>query len=221
MEEQFYLVWPAIEKFVKATFIVPLLILLLLINQACNFGLLSSIIAGFYGTADAVYRPIFLITFTPILLGVLAAHGMHHSKTGIWITTIMRGYWVALLFLMIAIGVCEFAPVLQGLPRLLVHISFCALLVAMVVNPKNVFSTFLNARPIAYLGTISYGMYLYHVFVLFFVEKIEGIAGWQFPPSMLFIIVSAITIGIAALSFRYFERPIMRKARPVNALGVS
>jgi peptidoglycan/LPS O-acetylase OafA/YrhL len=220
MEEQFYLVWPAVEKFVRAAWIVPLIVVLLLVNQAVNFHFFGTAIAALYGTADAVDRPIFLITFTPILLGVLAAHAMHDARLGPRVAGVLQGRWVPALLLLVAVAVCQVAPGLQGVARLCVHLLFCALLVSLVINPANVFAGFLNWRPLAYLGTISYGLYLYHTFVIFTIDKLVLWSGRALAPWAVFAIATAVSIALASLSFRYFERPVMalrhRRAKVVT-----
>ncbi|HVU97277.1 MAG TPA: acyltransferase [Puia sp.] len=62
----------------------------------------------------------------------------------------------------------------------------------------------LEWRPLRYLGKISYGIYLIHQFVLYFLFHT-----WFFRHPMgetgMFIIGATLTIGFAALSYRYFE----------------
>lgn len=70
---------------------------------------------------------------------------------------------------------------------------------------------FLNTRPLQYVGRISYGLYLYHLFVPYGLGMILA----RFPDVKMpenqwlqFLIYSAISIGIAAFSSRWIERPI-------------
>lgn len=219
MEEQFYLVWPAVEKYLKANWIVPLLVVLIGLNQACNFGLFGDAIQAVYGAGDARNRPVFLITFTPILLGVLAAHGMHHPATGLWLTAALRARGTPLVLLLLMVAVCEMVPQLQGFPRFLIHLLFCALLLSLVVAPRHVLSPLLDSRPLAALGRISYGIYLYHVFVLAAVEKVLESRQWHLAPFAMFLIVGGVSIGLAAVSFRFLERPIMSWGRPRSKAG--
>jgi peptidoglycan/LPS O-acetylase OafA/YrhL len=73
--------------------------------------------------------------------------------------------------------------------------------------------------PLVYLGSISYGVYLYHGFVGAAVAPHLPDVGWK----LVFLIKSAITIGVAAISWRLLERPLnalklhfpyVRAARP-------
>jgi peptidoglycan/LPS O-acetylase OafA/YrhL len=78
---------------------------------------------------------------------------------------------------------------------------------------------FLRLRPVVYLGTISYGIYLWHQA---FIEKIHQWGGWsKFAlPNGPFLVHAfgalAITIVVASASYYLVERPIMRfKDRPL------
>ena len=219
MEEQFYLVWPSVERFLRASLVVPVLLVLIVICQLCNFGLFADAITAVYGS-EGVRRPLFLITFTPILLGVLAAHAMHDPRIGQALTGLLRNRWMPPLLLSAAMLICEYAGQLQGTPRLLVHLLFCLLLIAVVVNPQGIFSRTLQSRVMFYLGSISYGIYLYHTFILAVVQRLGELRGIALPPSILFLVGASAATAVAALSFRYFETPIM-KLRHRNAVSNS
>jgi peptidoglycan/LPS O-acetylase OafA/YrhL len=68
----------------------------------------------------------------------------------------------------------------------------------------------LSLAPIRYIGRISYGLYLYHYLVLFFLDipqyKVAAI-GTSWERALLAII---LTFGIAHVSFRYLETPFLR-----------
>ena len=212
MEEQFYLVWPTVEKYLRRA-LIPVLLGLIAVSQLCNFGYLTSTITAIYGGPAGLVRPIFLITFTPILLGVLAAHLMHDPRTGVAITRVLGNRWMPLVLLLAAGVVCEISVQLQGATRLGVHVLFALMLVAMVVNPRGVFSRILQSRIMVYLGSISYGLYLFHTFVLWGVQRFCEAKGIVLSPFPLFVVVSALSIGVAALSFEYVEKPIMNARR--------
>jgi peptidoglycan/LPS O-acetylase OafA/YrhL len=71
----------------------------------------------------------------------------------------------------------------------------------------------LVTRPLIFVGTISYGIYLIHPFVMPTVLLIERRFNVHFPipnyPGFgQFLSVALISIAIASLSWRFFERPI-------------
>jgi peptidoglycan/LPS O-acetylase OafA/YrhL len=225
MEEQFYLLWPTVEKFFKRALVIPTLLVLIVISQLCNFGYFSDVITWIYGGPAGPVRPIFLITFTPILFGVLAAHAMHDEKVGKFITGLLMHRWMPPVLLIAAGIVCETSSNLQGATRLAVHVLFCALLLSMVINPRGLFSRTLQSRTMSYLGSISYGIYLYHTFILWAVGRVAEMRHIVLTPIELFFIVAALAIALAAVSFKYFETPIMalrhRKAAAGAAAGAA
>jgi peptidoglycan/LPS O-acetylase OafA/YrhL len=216
MEEQFYLVWPSVEKFLRGAWVVPLLVVLIVVNEMCNFDVFKPLIVEFYG-ADGWRRPMFLITFAPILLGVLAAHAMHDPRTGRAIARVLGNRWMPALFMALALLICEYTPTLRGVPYACLHLCFCAALLAMVINPQGVFSRVLQSRPLFWLGSISYGIYLYHTMVIWALERVSESRHLNLAPWLQFSIVAVIAIAIAGLSFKYFETPIMRRRHRAKA----
>jgi peptidoglycan/LPS O-acetylase OafA/YrhL len=78
------------------------------------------------------------------------------------------------------------------------------------------FFKFRNFKILTYLGKISYGSYMFHILVIDFI--IFGVAVWQgelsgFSKFMFPIVAFIITIIVAHLSFKYFEKPFLRFRR--------
>jgi len=70
----------------------------------------------------------------------------------------------------------------------------------------------LRARPLVYIGTISYMMYLIHIPVWVTVYKILSfLEGKEVNPGFLLVLLSvAVTIAVASLSWKFVEKPILR-----------
>ncbi len=69
----------------------------------------------------------------------------------------------------------------------------------------------LRSRVLIYIGTISYGIYLFHLPVIHALGTLQsrlGMGNLRHHSVLHFVIMSLITILLAALSWRYFERPI-------------
>jgi len=61
-------------------------------------------------------------------------------------------------------------------------------------------------KPLIYLGKISYGLYVFHVAAIRLVQKAQpSLAG-----PVVLIIAFALTVAMAALSYRYLESPFLR-----------
>jgi peptidoglycan/LPS O-acetylase OafA/YrhL len=75
------------------------------------------------------------------------------------------------------------------------------------------FGRVLMLRPLAYIGTISYGIYLFHLFVVPVATVIERHTGIDLPvpvergPAQL-VVVTGASIAMAAVSWRVLEGPI-------------
>lgn len=67
----------------------------------------------------------------------------------------------------------------------------------------------LRFAPLQYIGTISYGLYLYHQTVIFHILPKSNILGLSDGPS-LWVAQVGLSIVIASLSWQFFERPILR-----------
>jgi peptidoglycan/LPS O-acetylase OafA/YrhL len=93
-------------------------------------------------------------------------------------------------------------------------IGALACLIHHGVDAETVLARILNSRAAVALGTWSYSIYLWHVPTHYLVMGIFGAAGHPvsgLSPSNARIlegVTMLAVIGIAALSFRYFERPI-------------
>ena len=129
------------------------------------------------------------LLFLPGFVGLLAAVGYFHvdSMAPIPVARLMLGYLVALA-------------------------STAAVFLSLLHS-----TSFLWAR-LAWLGRISFGLYVYHSFVLQTLFYPSSSAPrWHVArqhPLFCDLIALAVTIGLASLSYRFFELPIHRiKAR--------
>jgi peptidoglycan/LPS O-acetylase OafA/YrhL len=68
----------------------------------------------------------------------------------------------------------------------------------------------LRDRRLVRLGTISYGIYLYHPFVLIFAPMIQKGLGLRIAPWMMDVAKVAACVGLAEVSWRLVERPTLR-----------
>jgi peptidoglycan/LPS O-acetylase OafA/YrhL len=76
-----------------------------------------------------------------------------------------------------------------------------------VIREDHILSPILSWRPLAYIGSISYGMYLLHGMAYAVVRK----AGFIPARSVAeFVTATLVTIAVAALSYRLFESRFLR-----------
>ena len=102
--------------------------------------------------------------------------------------------------------------ILAGLA--LVDLISVVMILQVFVHPQSLFTRLLGHPWLVYLGTISYGLYLWH-FPIFKVLRHLGYDKW-----ILISIGSALSLLIAALSYRFMESPLLRlKERFTRSAG--
>lgn len=77
----------------------------------------------------------------------------------------------------------------------------------------------LSSSPLVYLGTISYGIYLYHYFMIWVFRREFGWIRKEHPnQAVYFLALTAATIAVASISWFAFERPIngLKRYFPYN-----
>ena len=79
-----------------------------------------------------------------------------------------------------------------------------AMIIAYCLNPTGCARWVLTSRPVVYVGSISYGIYLYHYVI--FRDARPRMPG---PHLMTFFIAAVLSIAVAACSFRYLETPFL------------
>ncbi len=123
-----------------------------------------------------------------------------------------------------------FSGVLFGQQRevfvyLAVDALACAALLAALLRWRG--SGWLAWPPLAWVGRVSYGGYLFHALVLWALVQALGVSAKELPVEqrlLFFAVVWGLTVALASLSFRAFELPLARRwrigaARPAGGAG--
>jgi peptidoglycan/LPS O-acetylase OafA/YrhL len=101
----------------------------------------------------------------------------------------------------------------------LLSFSICsvAVIFAFTGGPLGPVGRAVAWRPLRWLGTVSYGVYLWHwPVIVFLTEERAHLGGWPLDGLRV-----AVTLAVAALSFRYVESPIRHGALPGRRLLVA
>lgn len=210
VEEQFYMVWPVLLLFLPRRVLVPTLCVLIAWNVAAALDLFDRV--GI--TAIQVGLLSFGLrgpTYAPILMGALMAVLMHHRTGFAVLSALTKGKMASWLWFGILMAAYALLPdKLRGWPNLVVHSIMCLSLISLVVREDNGMAPLLRLRPIARVGQISYGIYLYHLFALAIVTKGFEVLG-IFPFGWWGVLVSyfLVAILISEISFRTLEAYFM------------
>jgi peptidoglycan/LPS O-acetylase OafA/YrhL len=206
-EEQFYLLWPFLQKYV--VFAMPLLIGFFIFNQGVNFGMLRHILslenAAYFDSLEIVQ-----CTFTPICLGIFLAYLLNNRKGYNFFYSIFgkkySPFW-ACLGLFIALNLP--GEDIRGAVRLTIQIFAALLIASLVVKENNIFQRILTFYPIKRIGVVSYGMYLYHLFLLAVALKIMQLLHFHHT-LLLFFLTLILTYLFSEISYRFYESPLLR-----------
>jgi peptidoglycan/LPS O-acetylase OafA/YrhL len=206
VEEQYYLLWPLLLLALPRRWILPVLGVLIAVNVAGILGVFAPL--GIVPVETGVLRiALPNATYAPILMGSAVALVLHDRRSFAWVWPLLGGRLAPPLAFAVLLTLMALAPPdLRGWPNLAIHLAMSACLVTLVIRDRNVLTPLMSLRPIARVGEISYGLYLYHLIALAVVMKLlPGL-----PPLAVFLVYSALAMVIAELSFRTLERVFLR-----------
>lgn len=206
VEQQFYLVWPFLVLLVPRRGLEPTILGLVALAPVTRGALYG---AGF--TDFAQFNVLPFASFDSLGLGALVALWMNPSQVA------MGPRWQLLSVLAAIAGVGIVFLRLRGEWPANPEQTLYAILFAWVIKRSSTgfagaLGVLLTWPPLVWLGTISYGVYVYHMFAPRIVgAALRGIAApvqWQ-SGGPLFLFSTATTIAVATLSWRFMERPIL------------
>lgn len=215
VEEQFYLAWPLALRLVPRRAVLSVLGLLVAVNVMGVMGAFAPL-----GLVAFDWGPLHVAlpnaTYAPILMGaglalILDRRAGFFAMTRLFGARAAAPALLAFLLLLMAILPSD----LRGLPNLALHLTMTAALAALVLREDNGLAWVLRLRPLARMGEISYGVYLYHLFALHIAQGILGRIGIEAPWAILGSYVT-ISFLMAEISFRTLETWV-RRFRPGSA----
>lgn len=211
-EEQFYLFWPWLMKFVRRS-AIPMVFILFGIALTPHF---TDYLAFNHAQAGSTLHTVlkqFTSFFSYFKISCMAMGGLfalalfkeHRPMLSIL-------YHPLIQCLALAGG---FGGWLSGwhLPYFtdeVYALFFAVILINTAANPKSLLS--FDYRLTNWLGSISYGIYVYHwavIYLLMDLLMVLDLAPWQFNV-LLYAGALVIVIVLSHLSYRYFERPFLR-----------
>jgi peptidoglycan/LPS O-acetylase OafA/YrhL len=198
-EEQFYLIWPVLMKYLKNKWIliISTIVIYHTVRYSLNHLQLEGFAKGFRG---------FWNTFHVDIMAVGAAFALIHFKGYNFITKVISHWSVqAIAWLGLAVAIWK------GLWFGFFHYQVFAVLFGIVIYnlATNAYSLIkLEFAPLNYLGKISYGLYMYHPFAIVIAIHTCQAMGYSHYV-VLYPLAIALTVGISAVSYRFLETPFM------------
>jgi len=209
VEEQFYLFWPFVIAFVPRRFLVHTILALAAVTLLFRL----SVWLGGYNTRT-VGR---LLPGNLILLGagcLLAAVSYRGGRANCfdWYTPNLRRWFSAAALLALGLAILSWSlfPKEGGMVRYFTNDLLCGTFYAWLVlegaiGVRGRLAPLFDSGGLQYIGRISYGLYLVHNWMPDIVTRFFGpLPKYQAAPLVL-----AGTFGICALSWQFFEKPVM------------
>lgn len=226
VEEQFYLIWPAVFKKIKASAIPKVLGAVIV---------LSFIYRYIHWNNYEIIRYMTFSVFSDLAIGCLLAYLVYFKKGFVeFFEKLPR--WAILLNYIAVFGY----PVLRGVLSFMISgvfyhtmyalesVIFCILFSVVIMEQcfsKNSFFKVGNSKALSYLGKISYGLYAYHMIAMVIVLWV-GVVWFDMPivhhSLSVLGLISASTFMISLLfahfSYQYMEKPILRLKEKIGYL---
>ncbi len=204
VEEQFYLFWGVLLflLFKLKSFSFPLIIGLLY--------LLSFFFSVFYWTDEQVMAHHTLAVCQDILMGAFVGWSVFKGKQWVFQLQAIKK-WKVLLIYAIGIGFCLlknkiFSDQLILVERFTLSFFFAFILIDQIGGQHSIFKLG-KIKGFDNLGKISYGIYMYHLVIMYLVLLIIPFESWPSAASITAFILSSVilTYLTAALSYRFIE----------------
>jgi peptidoglycan/LPS O-acetylase OafA/YrhL len=207
VEEQFYLVWPLVIILVPKRQLLRVIVFAILVGLAAKL-----IIALISERSFPAVRYFTLSCLDTLALGALLAYFVEH-KGLIAISKSREVKWLLWFSLpMVIVGsilsFADFTPLKLVLPFMFGRtLLFGWLIIKAAQGFSGLAGYVLALPPVTYLGKISYGMYLFHKPIPYFMRTL-GVPSDLFHPIVMFFVYTIFAIIIASLSWHFFESPI-------------
>lgn len=203
LEEQFYLLWPLVVKMKKKW------IILLIITVVSIFLTLKLLGYFLLGKESVLYIFLHINRFHCMLIGALGAI-LYFEKYSIFLKIVTaKGTqlvsWVT--FFIISFDIIHIPSVLTDE---LFSVTTLSIILGQITVKNRVFN--LDNYIFNFLGRISYGIYIIHpLVIMFFLYLIKDIPVSSFIKCViLYTLAITVTVGLAYLSYQYFEKPFLR-----------
>jgi peptidoglycan/LPS O-acetylase OafA/YrhL len=202
IEEQFYLLWPLWVRRSSRASLQMTAVVLVLVAFLVRLWLLS------IGSSEAAIWCNTFARLDPIAVGIFVAATLHGRDVDIAPAvrvTLFSGGFAMLGVVFTGCRLQEDAiPVVLGMIGYPLGTAAVTMIFFSVIGTRS-----LALSPLLYLGQISYGLYVFHRFALDLVFKhLRWVV--DLGPAGRVVAAFSLTIALAALSYRYLEKPFLR-----------
>lgn len=202
VEEQFYLFWPFLIRKIKDK-LVPLLFALIILQLGLR------VIVWFFWPYSFLANLSILMRFDCMMIGGLGA--IFYKANNIQFMKIVDNKFTQLIcFLILGLLICNKFHINAVVDTFIISLMSVGLIVGQI-NIKNRLIS-LDTKVFDFLGKISYGIYIYHLLIIFLAHKFifritdDSFLNYVF----VYLGIIALTILTAYISYEYFEKRFIK-----------
>lgn len=216
VEEQFYVVWGLLFYFFRRhilTFFIVILLAMPMLNflhhLSYNYVQQHSNASPFLRYFNSGVTYLKFSRFSTFAIGSLFGYAYFHQKA--WIQYFKKKQVQVLLYAVLFLSVFFNIQVPYMEYEYISFLMACLMLMA-TFKKESLFNY--SASAISYLGKISYGIYLFHIFAIVFACKLTALFFSSESNLGVTLVLCMLTIGMSIilgeLSYRYFETYFLR-----------
>jgi peptidoglycan/LPS O-acetylase OafA/YrhL len=203
VEEQFYSFWPWIVKKSKSTLITAFIVCVGLITVKIIVRLVD--IKTQNGDTSLLYDTLHVTRFHCMLIGAIGAI-LYYQKNILFIkltSNLFTQFLAWFIILLVAVNKFHLASFIDNE---LISIVSVSLIIGQIEKSKRIVN--LNIQFFDFIGKISYGIYVIHPLVIFYLSKIIILSDQTDIYNYIFVYCSVfgVTIVLSYISYSYFEK---------------
>jgi len=216
VEEQFYLVWPVLFRFVRR----PLAVFGAIV--AFKVGLHMAVeyhheLVSWFLSPDGTFLALEfskMCHYEAMAVGAVAAYIAFHHADGV--RRVAGHWWVQLLvwpLLYACVWLAGWNQGFHGIDPITEIPELGYAVVVLIVSHSAQRSWVLDHRAVTWLGARSYGFYMIHTFLMVLAMALLQRAHLDVSPAehvLFYVVAFALAAGGAALSYRFLEMPLLR-----------
>lgn len=204
-EEQFYLVWPWIERFGSRRLSVGLAFGLIVMNVLLQIRMPVP--------PSGLTTALLWHIAPPICLGVLLAHVLDAKESYQRLSRFVAHRYSCLVWLSVLVAAILLLDITSDgafspFGRLAIGMAMTMVVASFVARQDHVLVRVSRVKPIVWIGTVSYGVYLFHLLSINVVRAVlRRLPELSFVSEnvQLFVVSSIVAIAVASVSYLYFE----------------
>jgi peptidoglycan/LPS O-acetylase OafA/YrhL len=222
VEEAFYAFWPQlVQRFRKEMLLIPIVgILIFRLVVSYLFRLFVPLdTMSIDANLEGFHLVLLILTkypFEGMAIGALGAYILFYRKQRI-LNLLYYPVSKGIILLLLVLNIVAFRLVML-IPTfgIFTEIVLSCLYISFILNlvDDSRFLPFLNTPIFDFLGKLSYGIYMYHMFVIYFLliffEKIHWTHDSFLYNIVLYSLVTSLTIGVAYVSHQWLEIPFLK-----------